>query len=69
MKRPYVMMLTGMLLFASCANPAAEVIPQTQPAETDTPLTPTDRPETPPAYANCISKERKGMNTDGIPCN
>jgi pimeloyl-ACP methyl ester carboxylesterase len=38
-------MLIGLLLFSACANPAADVIPTTQPAETATPLPPTETPE------------------------
>jgi alpha/beta superfamily hydrolase len=45
MNRPYAMMLAGMLLFSACANPATEVVSSTQPAETATPLPPTDTPE------------------------
>jgi len=45
MKKHYALMLFGLLLFSECANPAAEVIPQTQRAETATPLPPTDTPE------------------------
>jgi pimeloyl-ACP methyl ester carboxylesterase len=45
MKRHYTLMLIGMLLFSGCANRATEVIPTTQPADTKTPLPPTDTPE------------------------